>query len=58
MALGKDILTLAVLSIVITAPIGAAIIAITGPLFLHQTIPEERVEYRAVEDEDKMEDQG
>ena len=58
MALGKDILTLAVLSIVITAPIGAAIIAITGPLFLHQTIPEEHVEYRAVEGEDKMEDQG
>lgn len=32
--LGKQILTLAVLSIIITAPIGAAAIAISGPHLL------------------------
>lgn len=58
-ALGKNILTLAVLSIIITAPIGAAIIAITGPLFLHRTPPaEEAVEYKAEEDEESPEDRG
>ena len=35
--LGKQILTLAVLSILITAPLGAALIAIIGPMLLHQT---------------------
>ena len=35
--LGKQILTLAVLSILITAPLGAALIAIIGPLLLRQT---------------------
>lgn len=39
--LGKQILTIAVLSILITAPIGAAVIAITGPILLHQTTKEE-----------------
>lgn len=40
---GKQILTLAVLSIIITAPIGAAIIAITGPLLLHRSQLEEEI---------------
>ena len=34
--LGKQILTLAALSILITAPLGAALIAIIGPMLLHQ----------------------
>lgn len=55
--LGKDVLTLAVLSIIITAPIGAAIIAITGPLFLNQTPQEETIEYHAADDE-IVEDRG
>ncbi|KAH3862777.1 hypothetical protein DPMN_025751 [Dreissena polymorpha] len=47
--LGKQILTLAVLSIIITAPVGAAVIALTGPRLLHcteqgQCQEEERVE--------------
>lgn len=39
--LGKQILTLAVLSIIVTAPIGAAAIAITGPLLLKKSDREE-----------------
>lgn len=35
---GTTVLTMAVLSIVITAPIGAALIAIFGPRFLHKTV--------------------
>ena len=49
--LGKKILTLAVLSILITAPIGAAIIAITGPMLLHHT-PKEGVEMQEIHKED------
>ncbi|WAR20709.1 SL9B2-like protein [Mya arenaria] len=51
-AYGKEILTLAVLSIVITAPIGAAIIAITGPILLHHTEREQSLEYVAEEVEE------
>lgn len=55
MVYGKDILTLAVLSIIITAPIGAAIIAITGPILLHHTDREESVD---IPDEENMEDKN
>ena len=53
--LGKQILTLAVLSIIITAPIGAAIIALSGPRLLHQTVKEdgEPNNKEEVEDEEK-----
>ena len=47
--LGKQILTLAVLSILITAPIGAAIIAISGPILLHHT-PKEGEEGQELQD--------
>ena len=52
--LGKQILTLAVLSILITAPIGAAIIAITGPILLHRQAKEDE----AIHDKVKVEEEG
>ncbi|KAL4240467.1 Sodium/hydrogen exchanger 9B2 [Mactra antiquata] len=54
--LGKQILTLAVLSIVITAPIGAAAIAISGPLLLEKSSTEQDIictDEEAVDGEEK-----
>jgi hypothetical protein len=53
---GKQILTLAVLSIIITAPIGAAAIAIAGPMLLEQSTREEELIYTA--DDNQTEEQG
>nr|KAG5713907.1 hypothetical protein BaRGS_024534 [Batillaria attramentaria] len=38
--LGRQVLTLAVLAILLTAPIGSLLIALVGPRLLHQTLPE------------------
>ena len=53
---GKQILTLAVLSIIITAPVGAAAIAITGPMLLQQSRREEELVFTA--DDNQTEEQG
>ncbi|KAL8579402.1 hypothetical protein ACOMHN_026767 [Nucella lapillus] len=46
---GETILQLAVLSILITAPIGAALIAIMGPILLHKTPTSDRM-HKSVEE--------
>ncbi|XP_076454001.1 sodium/hydrogen exchanger 9B2-like isoform X2 [Babylonia areolata] len=56
--LGSKVLTIAVLAILITAPIGALLIALLGPRLLHKTEPGHTVEDGEEKEEEKAEDFG
>lgn len=53
-AYGEIILTMAVLSIIITAPIGAIAIAITGPRLLKRTVKDKEYDEEDVQNTDEQ----
>ncbi|XP_076458397.1 sodium/hydrogen exchanger 9B2-like [Babylonia areolata] len=54
--LGREVLTLAVLAIVITAPIGSLLIALIGPRLLHRTEPGQNTSVQTVEALERQEE--